>query len=761
METKRCPGCHKLLRADAQICGTCGHNFVQVTYVRRKARTHPRPTLQLSDSSQPPASPHGAGHYSGLHPEDQPYLSSFMVAVHPEPDVPQPLTFQESAENVLPAREEDDPITPPGLPAHSQQRQVKKTVKLVASLSPSPLPETQRGSPVPSSAPAPRGPEQPQKVAARYQQPSAYRPAARRKSQFRSHAIPVLLIAACILFLLATSLLAFLLLNGKSHATRPTVLAPARLQLSTANIDLGTTEPGGVYHKTIVLTNSGEQSIIWQASSDSSWLSVTPASGKLTGNTTTSLPITVNCGVLPAGNYTGHIAFAQQGSHTLLTDLTVTMAIKASPVNLAVSLASLSFYGSAAQNPAGQALTIQNKGTAALAWSSSVTTANKGSWLSISPARGSLQANASQVVTVSVQSHGMAPGTYQGTINFKGGANPQVMVTLVVASPGNLGVSSSSLAFSAVAGQQAASQGLVVQNSGGQPLNWTAVAATANGGNWLSVTPSQGYLVAHVAANITVNANAAALNSGTYQGTLTFSYAGGPSMQVAVSFTVSPLPVPGLNVRPGTLNFSTIMGTNPAPQSFLITDSWTAPLDWAISEDANGTKYIPLASTHATLYPGKSTTITVQPNVSQAGAGTISAVLTVYDSDKGSQVPSAQIAVTITILNQAQISVSVNSMSFDQNSQITQSTELLVITNTGSAVLNWALAQSGQSQASWLSVDNSSGSLGPSEAALVNVTCNSSQLSPGTYTTTLEVSDTDSGSPVQPQYITVTLTVSS
>src|SRR5579875_1100131 len=760
METKRCPGCHKLLRVDAQICGTCGHNFVQITYVKRKARTHPRPTIQLSDSSQPPASPHGAGHYSGLHPEDQPYLSSFMVAVRPEPDVPQPLALQESGANVFPAQEENDPITPPGLPAHAQQRQAKKTVKLLASLSPSPLPEPQRGAPV-SSAPTPQSPEQPQKVAPHYQQMAAYRTAARRKSQFRSHAVPVLLIAACILFLLATSLLAFLLLNGKSPATRPTVLAPARLQLSTATIALGATEPGGVYHKTLVLTNTGEQSVIWQASSDSSWLSITPAGGKLTGNTTISLPVTVNCGVLAAGNYTGRIAFARQGSHTPLTNLTVTMAIKASHVNLALSLASLSFYGSAARNPAGQALTIQNKGSGALDWSSTIATANKGSWLSMSPSRGHLQANASQVVAVSVQSQGMAPGTYQGTISFKGGANPQVTVTLVVASPGTLSVSPTSLALSAVAGQQAAGQGLVVQNSGDQPLNWTAVAATANGGNWLSVTPSQGYLIAHVAASITVNANAAALSPGTYQGTLTFSYAGGSSMQVAVSFTISPLPVPGLSVHPGTLDFSTIMGTNPAPQSFLITDSGTAALDWAISEDANATKYIPLASTHATLYPGKSTTITVQPNVSQAGAGTIAGVLTVYDSDKGSQVPSAQIAITITILDQAQISVSVNSLSFDQSSQVTQSTELLVITNTGSVVLDWALAQSGQSQAPWLSVDSNSGSLGPAEAALVNVTCNSSQLPPGTYTATLEVSDTDPGSPVQPQYITVTLTVSS
>jgi len=67
----------------------------------------------------------------------------------------------------------------------------------------------------------------------------------------------------------------------------------------------------------------------------------------------------------------------------------------------------------------------------------------------------------------------------------------------------------------------------------------------------------------------------------------------------------------------------------------------------------------------------------------------------------------------------------------------------------------------GTVQAPWLSMDANPGSLGPSEAALVNVTCDSSQLSPGTYTATLKVSDTDSGTPVQPQYITVTLTVSS
>lgn len=734
------------------MCSLCGHNFAQVSHVRRKARSNPDPTVATSDLSHPPASPHGVGHYSGLHPEDQPYQSSFMVAVRP--NVTRRLTREwEQEAIILPEEEDNAPATPPGLPVPTQQSQVKKTLKLVASSSQSPVPQAQRGT---ARRQSPVRPEEHRQALPLLPHP----PSPHRKAKSQGHAIPILLIAACILFVLATSLLAFLLLNGKP-TTRQIMLASPHLQLSTNDIDLGTQGPGGISHQTIALTNTGEQTIVWQAIIDQSWLTMTPTGGKLTGNTTTSLMINVNRGILAPGAYTGHIAFISQGNHQSEATFTVTMKVKSSPVNLVLSLASLSYYGSATQNPAGQRITIANKGTGPLDWSAAVNSGNSTPWLSISPSQGRLAANASQIVTVNIYSQGLIPGTYQGTINFKGGANPQLTVTLTIASPGNLSVSPSSLAFTAAAGQQATSQGLVVQNNGGQPLNWTAVATTANGGNWLSVAPSGGSLAAQKAVDITVNASATGLPVGTYQGTLNFSYGGVPAMQVAVSFTVSPVPVPGIGIQPTALNFSTIMRTNPQPQSFLITNTGTGPLNWEISEDANGRMYIPLASTHSTLAPGKSTTISIAPAVSNAGAGTIAALLTIQDSEKGSQVPQRQVAVTITILNQAQISNSVSNMSFDQSSQITKSTELVVITNTGSAVLNWALAQSGQSQAPWLSVDTNNGSLGPSEVALVNITCESSQLSPGTYTVTLEVSDTDSGTPVQPQYITVTLTVSS
>src|SRR5579875_1151603 len=70
MNTKRCVYCQKLARADAEVCSRCGHSFERTRIVRDATRR-----------SIPPASPHHAGHYSGLHPEDQPYQSTMMSIV--------------------------------------------------------------------------------------------------------------------------------------------------------------------------------------------------------------------------------------------------------------------------------------------------------------------------------------------------------------------------------------------------------------------------------------------------------------------------------------------------------------------------------------------------------------------------------------------------------------------------------------------------------------------------------------------------------
>src|SRR5438132_12937525 len=126
MDTKRCFYCYKLLRADAEMCNRCGHAYsknaskVSASFSRSASpvsrgqggqesrggrRRHTTmslannkkvkaPVLGTHDDegeadaafpqrSIPPASPHRAGHYSGLHPEDQPYQSAIMSVPYP------------------------------------------------------------------------------------------------------------------------------------------------------------------------------------------------------------------------------------------------------------------------------------------------------------------------------------------------------------------------------------------------------------------------------------------------------------------------------------------------------------------------------------------------------------------------------------------------------------------------------------------------------------------------------------------------------
>ena len=760
METKRCQRCHKLLRIDARICSRCGgRDFTQV------AATRSRQTIKLTSRagemsfpSNPPASPHRAGHFSGLHPEDQPYQSSFLPALQS----PAPLAYAivEEPEDLSLATAEDAFATMPQ--AEPEFFDAPAAKRHIATFTPLPQPRQQRSlqvytaPPAESYAPAslqnsteiyhPELPAPTTKEPA----PITLKPGPRR-TRPRGGIIPILLVLSCFSFLVATSILVFLLVSNNStlaltpvvyaepsgslrvgdttiisgsrfpanallHFTRDsnklvldqsrkplevnayhsgnfsvqikitqdwsvgphTIFAadqqnntasvtisiigqkttPPQLQLSIAHFDMGAGSSGAITLKDLALANAGGGQVRWKTSSDATWLSANPTSGAFSGSE--DVKVTANRGTLPAGSYTGHLKFTELNSHQSLT-LTVTMAISPSPptlaaANLVLSSAALTFSGTPAQNPAGQALALQN--------------------------------------------------------------------------------------------------------TGGQSLDWTASATTIGGGNWLAVSSSSGSLAAGDQTTVTVSAVSAGLSAGTYAGTLTFTY-GGVTKSAAVTLQVSLPPMPALVVQPTSLTFNAIQGQNPLPQSFTINNPGSAPLNWSITEDANGTAYAHVSPAQGTLGTGQSATITVTPSITQLGPQTINASITVKDTDPGTTVKSQQIAVTFKIVNQAVISLNANQMSFNTTSIIQVSTQLLTVTNTGSAPLNWSLTVSNSSPVQWLAVDNTGGTLASGGTiALINVTCDSTHLSPGTFTATLKVVDTDSGTPVAPQTVTVTLVVS-
>ena len=690
MDTKRCQRCHKVLRADAQSCSRCGYVFSQAAPVKRSESTTngSRRTGNLSTMpTNPPASPHRAGHYSGLHPEDQPFQSSFMPAmpVQRSPITTRDLLKRGPGEGILTQR---SPITTRDLLKRGPGEDILPTVTASSASSPvtpepEQLPQRQVATPSPQPLPAPqRNPNSPSPAPVPQRQfvspllppePAPYEPITLpslgalhlpRKRRQHVRIVPLLLLVSCLFFLLATSILVFLFLDWRPPVTthpasrglstqatvQRTSLSAPKLQLSASQIDFGAGLPGTKSHETLTLTGARGEHIDWRSGSDSSWLTIAPDHGTVSGSATATL--TVDRGIWAPQTYTGHITFYQQGSYTPLT-LTVTMTVNHTPANLVVTPASLSFFGSITQNPPGQTL--------------------------------------------------------------------------------------------------------IMQNIGGQALDWTA--SIGAGGNWLSASSLRGHLGAGLQQAITVSANSTGLSVGSYQGNLTFSYAGGsPFLQILVTLTVSPTPLPSMLVQSTTLKFNAVLGSNPPPQTFSITNTGNASLNWAITEDLNAAAFAPVSPARGTVAPGKSATVTVAPNVTaQATAGVIKALITVSDTDKGTTVQSQQVTVIITISNQAVISVSPTSLTCSNTTGFSQ---LLTITNTGSTTLNWTLLQPSQPLPSWLSLDIPGGKLSPGTTEFVTVTCNSTGLSTGTYSYTLVASDTDPGTPVVSQNIPVVLTVS-
>ncbi|HZS76320.1 MAG TPA: choice-of-anchor D domain-containing protein [Ktedonobacteraceae bacterium] len=678
MNTKRCLRCHKILRADAQECSRCGgHDFSQAARARNTVRLPRTATAEvnveleieevpdfdedLSFPSNPPASPHRAGHYSGLHPEDLPYQSSFMPVQRP----------------VAPARPVAEPEIIQLSPVVEAQNSAARR-RSIAALAPQTLPRQQRSlqrqTPLPldpydDAQPEPIVAQQPERAVLPRPVTPFPEPFAPQQHRPGIPVARVLVLLAVLFALIGTGAAAFMVLRSQVPATSQPIpkvthtavpgSVPAstpvaglpRLQLSVSRLDFGTDNAGTITHKTITLTNDGSGELTWQSSTRERWLTLSPDHGAFTKNMT--VQISVNRGNLQPKAYTGQIMFTPRGSQP--QTLTVTMGVNPPSANLVISNAALAFQGTPAQNPAAQSLSVQN--------------------------------------------------------------------------------------------------------TGGQPLDWNASISTSDGNNWLFLSSTSGHLEAGQSATLTVTANSAGLSVGTYSGTVTLSYTGASATPVSVTLQVSAPPSANLSVQPSSLVFTAIQGQNPAAQSFTITNPGSATLDWGISEDANGQTYLPLSTTHASLAPGGSVTITVTPNVLSAKAPGFTSIITVSDTDSGTTVKSQQVKISANILNEAQISVNQNVLVFNHTSNITSSSALLIITNTGSATLNWSLSINNSSPISWVSVDTTSGSVGPGGSIYVTVACDSSHLNTGTFTATLIISDSDANTQVAPQTVTVQLNV--
>jgi uncharacterized protein (TIGR03437 family) len=141
---------------------------------------------------------------------------------------------------------------------------------------------------------------------------------------------------------------------------------------------------------------------------------------------------------LPAGAYYGTIRVSATGIVNTPLDFQVVLNISpaSTPVVPDPQPAGLLFLSAAAGAQAPQTIHVFASSKTPLQYQASASVSDGSGWLSVSPSTGATSAGSPGQVSVSVNSAGMKPGVYRGTVSFaSGSAVRSVNVTLVVETP--------------------------------------------------------------------------------------------------------------------------------------------------------------------------------------------------------------------------------------------------------------------------------------------------------------------------------------
>jgi uncharacterized protein (TIGR03437 family) len=299
------------------------------------------------------------------------------------------------------------------------------------------------------------------------------------------------------------------------------------------------------------------------------WLSVTPTSSQTPANLTVNLN---QSGLLP-GVYQGSIRLSTGGTTPVQT-----IPVRFTVVGnlLTPTPGTLSFtqpVGGAA--PSAQTINLGILPAGAVA-TAVATPLNGSGWLTANAPAGQ------NVVTVNVNSAGLAEGIYRGVVTITvPGSSPSplnVPVTFTYGTPSALTATPTTLSFAYTAGSTTTPSAQTVQvTTSGAAIPFSVATTSASGGNFFTVTPASGTTpgTLTVSLNQAVIANLAA---GSYAGTITLSSTGTTGSQtIAVNLTVAAGPTPGTptvtsmvnlasnqaGAAPGTI--ITLLGTNLGP----------------------------------------------------------------------------------------------------------------------------------------------------------------------------------------------------
>ncbi|MDJ1486330.1 S8 family serine peptidase [Cytophagaceae bacterium YF14B1] len=159
-----------------------------------------------------------------------------------------------------------------------------------------------------------------------------------------------------------------------------------------------------------------------------SWMSATPAEGKVISGGSQTIDVTLSAEGLNAGSYSGVLVVTGNDQIHPVKRIPVTMDVKAMLPVVRVNPTSILVEAKAGE-AATATLTVSNSGSpTGFSVNSDI------SWLSFEPGGGYLPSNVSQTVTLNINTLKLLPGTYTDTLYIGNGdpVNPQIPVTVTL-----------------------------------------------------------------------------------------------------------------------------------------------------------------------------------------------------------------------------------------------------------------------------------------------------------------------------------------
>ena len=342
---------------------------------------------------------------------------------------------------------------------------------------------------------------------------------------------------------------------------------------------------------------------------------------------------------LGAGTYSG-TATITDGGTIKQVPVSLTLAATTAPVGVGLSPAALIFTGTVGPGPLTIPVTITNSGTALVSftWTDSIPWFHTGG----AGAGGTLAPGQSLSYTMTANIAGLAAGSYSGiaTVTAAGIAKQvPVSLTLAATTAPAIGLNTTSLGYAGtVGGTNPAAQAIAISNVGGGTLTWSA----GDNATWLNLSPLSGTN----SGTITASVNLVGLLSGSYTATITVTATGATAKTIPVTLAITASTSNGtIGFSPTNLAFAgTVGGTNPAAQSFTITNSGGGTLTWTLSSNAAWLRLNTASGTTTT----ETDTISASVTTSGLAAGTYNAVLTVTASGSTNSPRSIPVSLTLS-----------------------------------------------------------------------------------------------------------------